>query len=196
MKKPEILCHDSALASFKRYPPGSKERAKALGISLWLTYGRVDSTLKEWEETERLAEEEEVWKPLGLKSLDDLILQITGKSRTAVRKELGKRGRPSVLKQRGQSSPGPQKACDTRIKWGTVEHWLARLDRDAKDDPEFAELKRRYDAGEFASVRQMGIAAGYVKEQTELQKMKLAWKKADKQQRSEFMKWLRTDEAK
>jgi hypothetical protein len=65
------------------------------------------------------------------------------------------------------------------------EYLVRRLKRDA---PEIAEALAR---GEYKSARAAGIAAGIVKVPTPLDDLKRAWKKASKEEKDSFRKWIK-----
>lgn len=54
-----------------------------------------------------------------------------------------------------------------------------------------------YLAGKYKSARQAGIAAGFVRDgHNPADRLRSYWKKADKKQRKEFLKWIESEDAK
>lgn len=76
-------------------------------------------------------------------------------------------------------------ACNARLKYGTVPHTLARLDR---DKPELAEKVR---AGEL-SANAAAIEAGFRHKPTPLETLQRAWRKANPDERAAFRNYIDT----
>lgn len=100
---PNLLKHNGILVHYTTYPEGSVERAKALGLNLWSTYRRVESTVGLWETECQIVAKEEAWKPLGLKSQDEYIAAITGKLPSEVTEEIQARSRDKIKELRNNN---------------------------------------------------------------------------------------------
>jgi hypothetical protein len=95
------------------------------------------------------------------------------------------------LKEFGEAGPGrgkrvPGKAPTT--KGASNEYWLGRLARDRPDILE--EMKQ----GKYRSVKAAVVAAGWLKQQTTVDRMRKLWQKATERERQAFavevMGWL------
>ena len=80
MKHPKLVEHNAILGAWHTYPPGSIERAKQLGFKLWTNYRDVDAKLKHWEKIKTYCDQEKIWEPLGLDSLDEVFFHLTGET--------------------------------------------------------------------------------------------------------------------
>jgi DNA-binding XRE family transcriptional regulator len=88
---PDICKHKGILTHWKDYPEGSVERAKSLGIEVWSTSKRLDTTLNLWQTELSVLQREKPWKALGLKSADEFVKAVVGKSTKEIGKEITKR---------------------------------------------------------------------------------------------------------
>lgn len=60
---------------------------------------------------------------------------------------------------------------------------------------EFASIWKAYLNGEYRSARQAGIAAGFINDTHDpVMRLKANWRKANKKQRREFIKWMQSEE--
>lgn len=74
---------------------------------------------------------------------------------------------------------------------GTRQYIEERLQREHKA------IWKDYLAGKYKSARQAGIAAGFVRDgHNPADRLRSYWKKADKKQRKEFLKWIESEDAK
>lgn len=75
---------------------------------------------------------------------------------------------------------------------GTSRQYIEeRLQREHKA------IWKDYLAGKYKSARQAGIAAGFVRDgHNPADRLRSYWKKADKKQRKEFLKWIESEDAK
>jgi transcriptional regulator with XRE-family HTH domain len=96
---PEICKHRGILTHWKGYPEGSVERAKSLGIEVWSTSKRLDTTLNLWQTELSVLQREKPWKALGLKSADDFVKAVVGKSTKEISKEITKRTQIQKLRK-------------------------------------------------------------------------------------------------
>jgi hypothetical protein len=88
---PEICKHKGILTHWKDYPEGSVERAKSLGIEVWSTSKSLQTTLKLWQTELTVLQRERPWKALGLKSADEFVKAVVGKTTKEIGKEITKR---------------------------------------------------------------------------------------------------------
>ena len=151
---PNLLKHNSILVHYTTYPEGSVERAKALGLNLWSTYRRVESTVGLWETECQIVAKEEAWKPLGVGSLEDYIAAITGKSSVAVEQELFERAEAKKDKgKQGRKSKVIDGDSISYERGTTNENILRRLARDHNG------IFEKVKSGEL-TINQAAIAAG------------------------------------
>lgn len=215
-KPPDLLRHDAILTNWRTYPEGSVERAKAIGLELLATCSNLEATIQLWESKCDIVAKEQAWKPLGLKSREDFIKAVTGRTETAVRKKITK---TQAIRERRTSHPdetqqqtadavgcdkgfvskvvrGLTEKCETQQKvncpsWITDPHMQATFRKLPEEERERLEAlppdERR------GAVRQAGIAAGIVKVPNTVTKLLKLWKKATAAERTEFLK--RKDEA-
>ena len=97
-KPPELLKHHAILTNWRSYPEGSVERAKAIGMELLATCTNLEATIQLWELKCDIVAKEQAWKPLGLKSREDFIKAVTGRTETVANEH------PAAL--RGGALPG------------------------------------------------------------------------------------------
>ena len=175
---PKILKSSTILTSWRGYPFGTKERAKALGIEVWSTFKNVKATSDLWETKLQVVSENEPWKPLGLKDLDEFIQAVCGVPVDETRKKKRRDeetqhaailqqepvlpvGRPrkdrAIEMARECKSPGDGDAASnlyekencTNLPLPTGNSSARRIARLRRDHPEIA---TRLEQGEFPSV--------------------------------------------
>lgn len=207
-KPPELLKHDAILTNWRSYPEGSVERAKAIGLELLATCTNLEATIQLWESKCDIVAKEQAWKPLGLKSREDFIKVVTGRTETAVRKKITKtqaiRARrvthPHETQQQTADAVGCSQGlvaqvisheCETQKKLIEVPVWIT--------DPHQQSAFRKLPAGERdrlealpaeerrGAVRRAAIAAGIVKVPSGIDRLRAAWKKATKEERLAFL---------
>ena len=210
-KPPELLKHDAILTNWRSYPEGSVERAKAIGLELLATCTNLEATIQLWESKCDIVAKEQAWKPLGLKSREDFIKAVTGRTETAVRKKITK---TQAIRERRASHPGETqqqtadavgcsrqmvtkierelatKTCETHEKVA-VPDWITDPHQQANFRKLSAEERARLEAlpqdERRGSVRQAAIAAGIVKVPSVLDKLRTLWAKASEADRRTFM---------
>ena len=210
-KPPELLKHDAILTNWRSYPEGSVERAKAIGLELLATCTNLEATIQLWESKCSIVAKEQAWKPLGLKSREDFIKAVTGRTETAVRKKITK---TQAIRLRRASHPGETqqqtadavgcsqqmvakiermlttKTCETQERvvvpeWVSDPHQQAafrKLPADERDRLEALPVDERRGA-----VRRAAIAAGIVKVPSVLDQLRKLWAKATEADRRLFM---------
>jgi hypothetical protein len=210
-KPPELLKHDAILTNWRSYPEGSVERAKAIGLELLATCTNLEATIQLWESKCDIVAKEQAWKPLGLKSREDFIKVVTGRTETAVRKKITKtqaiRDRrvthPHETQQQTADAVGCSQQMVAKIdrmlttktsqsdqkvvvpEWVTNPNQQAafrKLPADERDRLEALPAEERRGA-----VRRAAIAAGIVKVPGGLDRLRAAWKKATKDERLAFL---------
>ena len=210
-KPPELLKHGAILTNWRSYPEGSVERAKAIGLELLATCTNLEATIQLWESKCDIVAKEQAWKPLGLKSREDFIKTVTGRTETAVRKKITK---TQAIRDRRASHPHEtqQQMADAV---GCSQQMVAKIDRllttkssqceekvvtpDWITNPnqqahfrklpadERARLESLPDDHRRGSVRQAAIAAGIVKVPSVLDQLRKLWAKATEADRRTFM---------
>jgi len=209
-KSPELLKHDAILTNWRSYPEGSVERAKAIGIELLATATNLEATLQLWESKCDIVSREQAWKPLGLKSSEDFIKAVTGRTEKAVVSKITKtqaiRSRRTTHPQETQQQTANAVGCDkglvSKVVRGLTElsetnetvnvpSWITRRDLQAAFRTLPADERERLEAlpddKRRGAVRQAAIAAGIVKVPTVIDKLRAAWKKATKEERLSFL---------
>jgi hypothetical protein len=88
---PAICKHKGILTHWKDYPEGSVERAKSLGIEVWSTSKGLETTLQLWQTKLAVLQREKPWRALGLKSADEFVKAVVGKTTKEIGKEIKKR---------------------------------------------------------------------------------------------------------
>jgi hypothetical protein len=88
---PEICKYKGILTHWKDYPEGSIERAKSLGIDVWSTSKGLETTLQLWETKLCVLRREKPWQALGLKSVEEFVKAVVGKTTREIGKEITKR---------------------------------------------------------------------------------------------------------
>lgn len=206
-KSPELLKHDAILTNWRSYPQGSVERAKAIGIELLATATNLEATLQLWESKCDIVSREQAWKPLGLKSSEDFIKAVTGRTEKAVVNKITKtqaiRNRrtthPTETQQQTADAVGCSRSMVATIVNKTSESenvltvppWVTSKDMQAAfrklPAGERDRLEALPDEKRRGSVRQAAIAAGIVKVPTVIDKLRAAWKKATEEERLAFL---------
>jgi len=173
-KLPELLKHNAILSHWSSYPEGSIKRAKSIGIELLATYERLEVTEELWESELDIVVKEQAWKPLGLKSREEFVKAVTGRTEDAVRKTLRRVGRPKAGEENGDNV--------TICGKGNGPSYLAARLRRSHPNAIFDESVR-------GSVRKAAIAAGIVKAPSVLAVLMKAWGKATAEERAAFEQW-------
>jgi hypothetical protein len=209
-KPPELLKHDAILTNWRSYPEGSVERAKAIGLELLATCTNLEATIQLWESKCDIVAKEQAWKPLGLKSREDFIKAVTGRTETAVRKKITKTqairdrraSHPHETQQQTADAVGcserfvrevvsdRNKKCETQHAvpvpaWVSDPHQQAafrKLPAEERDRLEALPADERRGA-----VRRAAIAAGIVKVPSVLNQLRKLWAKATEAERRTFM---------
>lgn len=215
-KPPDLLKHDAILTNWRTYPEGSIERAKAIGLELLATCTNLEATIQLWESKCNIVAKEQAWKPLGLKSREDFIKAVTGRTETAVRKKITKTqairerraSNPNETQQQTADAVGCDKGFVSKVVRGLTEKsqseekvncpdWLTNPNQKATfrklSEEERERLEDLPPDERRGAVRKAGIAAGVVKVDGTVTKLLKLWKKATAAERTEFLK--RKDEA-
>lgn len=212
-KPPDLLKHDAILTNWRTYPEGSIERAKAIGLELLATCTNLEATIQLWESKCNIVAKEQAWKPLGLKSREDFIKAVTGRTETAVRKKITK---TQAIRERRTSHPDETQqqtadavGCSERFVREVVSNrkkdsqsepavpvpdWLTNPNQKATFRKLSEDERERLEAlppdERRGAVRQAGIAAGIVKVPNTVTKLLKLWKKATVEERKEFLKLM------
>ena len=214
-KPPELLKHHAILTNWRSYPEGSVERAKAIGMELLATCTNLEATIQLWESKCDIVAKEQAWRPLGLKSREDFIKAVTGRTETAVRKKITK---TQAIRERRASHPGEtqQQTADavgcsrkhvnevinavtivgkTHVEV-TPPDWVTDTKMQAAFRKLPADKRARLEAlpeGERrGAVRQAAIAAGIVKVPGVLDQFLRLWKKATPDERQRIRTFCET----
>lgn len=215
-KPPELLKHHAILTNWRSYPEGSVERAKAIGMELLATCTNLEATIQLWESKCDIVAKEQAWRPLGLKSREDFIKAVTGRTETAVRKKITK---TQAIRERRASHPGETQQ-QTADAVGCSQQMVAKIDRMLTTKTSETEQKvvvpswvtskdmqaafRKLPADERArlevlpegerrgAVRQAAIAAGIVKVPGVLDQFLRLWKKATPDERQRIRTFCET----
>lgn len=207
-KPPDLLKHDAILTNWRSYPEGSIERAKALGLELLATCTNLEATIQLWESKCSIVAKEQAWKPLGLKSREDFIRAVTGRTEKAVRQNITK---TQAIRERRSSHPHEtqqQTADAVGCSQGLVAQVISHRSQTEKQlipvpawltDPNQQASFRKLPAGERdrlealparerrGAVRRAAIAAGIVKVPSVLDQLRKLWAKASEADRCTFM---------
>lgn len=206
-KPPELLKHDGILGPWRSYPEGSVERAKAIGFELLATCTNLEVTIQLWELKCDIVAKEQAWRPLGLKSREDFIKAVTGRTEPAVRKKITKTqairerraSHPHETQQQTADAVGCSQSMVATIinkmsesdKALIIPEWVTRRDLQAafrKLPPdERARLEALPADEQRGSVRQAAIAAGIVKVPTALDRLLKLWAKLTPAERKQFL---------
>jgi predicted aminopeptidase len=210
-KPPELLKHDAILTNWRSYPEGSVERAKAIGLELLATCTNLEATIQLWESKCSIVAKEQAWKPLGLKSREDFIRAVTGRTEKAVRQKITKTqairdrraSHPHETQQQTADAVGcsqqmvakidrmlTTKSSESETKV-VVPEWVTHKDQQAAFRKLPAEERDRLEAlpadERRGAVRRAAIAAGIVKVPSVLEQLRKLWAKASKADRQTFM---------
>lgn len=206
-KPPELLKHDAILTNWRSYPEGSVERAKAIGLELLATCTNLEATIQLWESKCDIVAKEQAWKPLGLKSREDFIKAVTGRTETAVRKKITK---TQAIRERRASHPHETQqqtadavGCSQGLVAQVISHesqseqkvitpdWVTNPNLQAQFRKLPADERARLEAlpedERRGAVRQAAIAAGIVKVPSVLDQLRKLWAKATEADRRTFM---------
>ena len=210
-KPPELLKHDAILTNWRSYPEGSVERAKAIGLELLATCTNLEATIQLWESKCDIVAKEQAWKPLGLKSREDFIKAVTGRTETAVRKKITKtqaiRDRRASHPHETQQQTADAVGCSRELvkkvdaAVGTkssqseqrvpVPEWVTNPNQQAAFRKLPADERDRLEAlpadERRGAVRRAAIAAGIVKVPSVLDQLRKLWAKASDADRRTFM---------
>lgn len=209
-KPPELLKHDAILTNWRSYPEGSIERAKAIGLELLATCTNLEATIQLWESKCDIVAKEQAWKPLGLKSREDFIKAVTGRTETAVRKKITKTqairdrraSHPHETQQQIADAVGCDKGFVSKVVRGLTEKshseekvncpdWVTNPNQQAAFRKLPADERERLEAlpsGERrGAVRQAAMSAGIVKVPSVLDQLRKLWAKATEADRRTFM---------
>lgn len=210
-KPPELLKHSAILTNWRSYPEGSVERAKSIGLELLATCTNLEATIQLWESKCSIVAKEQAWKPLGLKSREDFIKAVTGRTEKAVASKITK---TQAIRERRSAQP-EETQQQTADAVGCSQQMVAKIDRMLTTKSSQSEQKvvvpewvtnpnqqaafRKLPADERdrlealpagqrrGAVRQAAIAAGIVKVPSVLDKLRTLWAKASEADRRTFM---------
>jgi len=209
-RPPELLKHDAILTNWRSYPEGSVERAKAIGLELLATCTNLEATIQLWESKCDIVAKEQAWKPLGLKSREDFIKVVTGRTETAVRKKITKTqairdrrlSHPHETQQQTADAVGCDKGFVSKVVRGLTgvsetdarvncPTWITRRDLQAAFRKLPADERDRLEAlpaeERRGAVRRAAIAAGIAKVPRVLDQLRKLWAKASEADRQAFM---------
>ena len=209
-KPPELLKHSAILTNWRSYPEGSVERAKSIGLELLATCTNLEATIQLWESKCSIVAKEQAWKPLGLKSREDFIKAVTGRTEKAVASKITKTqairerraSQPNETQQQTADAVGCSRELVKKVaSVGTtsseseqtvpVPAWVTHKDMQAAfrklPAGERARLEALPDDKRRGSVRQAAIAAGIVKVPGVLDQLRKIWAKATEADRRTFM---------
>jgi hypothetical protein len=210
-KPPELLKHDAILTNWRSYPEGSIERAKSIGLELLATCTNLEATIQLWESKCSIVAKEQAWKPLGLKSREDFIKAVTGRTEKAVASKITKTQairerralKPDETQQQTADAVGCDKGFVSKVVRGLTEKshseekvncpdWVTNPNQQAAFRKLPADERERLEAlpsGERrGAVRQAAIAAGIVKVPSVLDQLRKLWAKATEADRRAFIK--------
>jgi hypothetical protein len=180
MLLPPILKHKGILGHWSEYPPGSVERAKSLAMELFSTFKNAKASSDLWLQVQQEAAAEQIWEPLGLPSLDDLVVKLTGCTTEEVTRRKVQEARDKPLPSSNQAeaprNPAGRKGKEsdrdsTRLVDRSSDYLLRRLARDCP------ELLDRIESGEL-SVNAAAIQAGIRKKLSHAEQCVRAFDKA------------------
>lgn len=212
-KPPELLRHDAILTNWRSYPEGSVERAKALGLELLATCTNLEATIQLWESKCDIVAKEQAWKPLGLKSREDFIKAVTGRTEKAVLQKITKtqaiRARRELHPHETQQQTADAVGCSQGLVAQVISHsseseqkvivpgWVTHKDQQAAFRKLPAEERDRLEAlpaeKRRGAVRRAAIAAGIVKVPSVLDQLRKLWAKASDADRRTFMDEVRRE---
>jgi DNA-binding XRE family transcriptional regulator len=214
-KPPELLKHDAILTNWRSYPEGSVERAKSIGLELLATCTNLEATIQLWESKCSIVAKEQAWKPLGLKSREDFIKAVTGRTEKAVASKITKTqairerraSQPDETQQQTADAVGCSRQMVTKIERElatktsqceqkvAVPEWVTNPNQQAAFRKLPADERDRLEAlpdnQRRGSVRQAAIAAGIVKVPSVLDQLRKLWAKASEADRRTFMEEIK-----
>lgn len=214
-RPPELLRHNGILVNWRNYPEGSIERAKSLGLELLATCSRLDATIELWESECRVVAKEQPWKPLGLKSCEDFIKAVTGRSDANVRKEITKTqairerraSHPDETQQATADAVGCDQALVSRVSMVMtkssqreqkviIPDWVTRNNERAAFRKLPADERARLEGlpadRRRGAVRAAAVAAGIIRVPSKLQLAQKAFVRLNGDDRLEFIAWMTT----
>ena len=209
-KPPELLKHSAILTNWRSYPEGSVERAKSIGLELLATCTNLEATIQLWESKCSIVAKEQAWKPLGLKSREDFIKAVTGRTEKAVASKITKTqairerraSQPNETQQQTADAVGCDKGFVSKVVRGLTAKshseekvncpdWVTNPNQQAAfrklPARERDRLENLPDDQRRGSVRQAAIAAGIVKVPSVLDTLRKLWAKATEADRRTFM---------
>jgi hypothetical protein len=129
---PEICKHKGILTHWKDYPEGSVERAKSLGIEVWSTSKGLQTTLQLWQTELSVLQREKPWKALGLKSADEFVKAVVGKSTKEISKEITKRTQIQKLRKEHPEWTQQQIADEVGVSQPFVNQIISKISESEK----------------------------------------------------------------
>jgi hypothetical protein len=129
---PEICKHKGILTHWKDYPEGSVERAKSLGIEVWSTSKRLDTTLSLWQTELAVLQREKPWRALGLKSADEFVKAVVGMTTKEIGKEITKR---TQIQKYHHDNP-EVKQEDIAKKFGVSQQYVSKVTTKSSESEE------------------------------------------------------------
>ena len=206
-KPPDLLKHNAILTNWRSYPEGSIERAKSIGLELLATCSSLEATIQLWETSCDIVAREKAWQPLGLKSREDFIKAVTGRTENAVRKKISAAEaaramraadptltQATIAKAVGCSQQSVSKATtktSQEDKKVVCPEWIKSRTHQATFRKLSPADQERVRAAGRGSLRGIAIAAGIVKVPTVLEQLRKLWKKASKKEQAAFMEGVR-----
>ena len=192
---PEICKHKGILTHWKGYPEGSVERAKSLGIEVWSTSKGLQTTLSLWQTKLSILQREKPWKALGLKSADEFVKAVVGKSTKEISKEITKRTQIQKLHKEHPDWTQQQIADEVGVSQQYVNQVTSKMSESDKilvpdhlnnrnDRADFRKLPPELQAkvaSREISLNQAAIAAGIRRKPTPEETIVKAFSKAENQ---------------
>jgi predicted transcriptional regulator len=155
---PEICKYKGILTHWKDYPEGSIERAKSLGIDVWSTSKGLETTLQLWETKLCVLRREKPWQALGLKSAEEFVKAVVGKTTREIGKEITKR---TQIQTYHRDNP-EAKQEDIAKRFGVSQPYVSQVISKPSDSDNLvipSNLKSRTDQADFrklpAELREM-----------------------------------------
>jgi len=181
---------------------------------LLATCTNLEATIQLWESKCSIVAKEQAWKPLGLKSREDFIKAVTGRTEKAVASKITKTqairerrsAQPDETQQQTADAVGCDKGFVSKVVRGLTERsesepsvncppWVTHKDMQAAfrklPADERARLEALPDDQRRGSVRQAAIAAGIVKVPSVLDQLQKLWAKASEADRRTFMEEIK-----
>lgn len=145
---PEICKYKGILTHWKDYPEGSIERAKSLGIDVWSTSKGLETTLQLWETKLCVLRREKPWQALGLKSAEEFVKAVVGKTTREIGKEITKR---TQIQTYYRDNP-EAKQEDIAKRFGVSQPYVSQVISKTSDSDKLLipkHLKNRNDKADF-----------------------------------------------